>query len=70
LSKRKNKISGKVYEYLTEVYGESSAQKYLSFVQENPSVYARVNTLKNSSNSLVKKLSERYNIKPDHFDSA
>jgi 16S rRNA (cytosine1407-C5)-methyltransferase len=68
LSKRKNQISGRVYEYLTEVYGESSAQKYLSFVQENPSFYARVNTLKNSRDSLVKKLKQRYDIEPDHFD--
>lgn len=68
MSKRKNRISGKVYEYLTEVYGESSAQKYLNFVQENPSVYVRVNTLKTSRESLVKKLSERYGIKTDHFD--
>jgi 16S rRNA (cytosine1407-C5)-methyltransferase len=68
VSKRKNKISGKVYEYLTEVYGESSAQKYLNFVQENPSFYVRINTLKTSRESLVKKLSERYGIKTDHFD--
>jgi 16S rRNA (cytosine1407-C5)-methyltransferase len=69
LNKRQNKITGKVYEYLTEVYGESSAKKYLNFVQENPSVYVRVNTLKTSRNLLVKKLSERYGIETDHFDA-
>jgi 16S rRNA (cytosine1407-C5)-methyltransferase len=69
LKKRQNKISGKVYEYLTEVYGESSAKQYLNFVQENPSIYVRVNTLKTSRNLLVKKLSERYGIETDHFDA-
>ena len=68
MKKRQNKISGKVYEYITEVYGESSANKYLNFVQENPSVYVRVNTLKISRNLLVKKLSGRYGIETDHFD--
>ncbi len=69
MSKRLHKISGKVYEYLTEVYGEESAKKYLSFVQENPSVYARVNTLKTTRDELVKKLGERYNLEPNHFDT-
>jgi 16S rRNA (cytosine1407-C5)-methyltransferase len=68
LQKRHNKISENVYEYLTEIYGESSAKKYLNFVQENPSVYVRVNSLKTSRNLLVKKLSERYGIVSDHFD--
>lgn len=69
MKKRQNKISGKVYDYLTEVYGESSAKKYLNFVQEHPSVYARVNTLKTSRELLLKKLSERYDIVADHFDT-
>ena len=68
MQKRHNKISENVYEYLTEIYGESSAKKYLNFVQENPSVYVRVNSLKTSRNLLVKKLSERYGIVSDHFD--
>ena len=69
MHKRQNKISGNVYEYLTEIYGELSAKKYLNFVQESPSVYARVNTLKISRNLLVKRLSERYGIETDHFDT-
>ena len=69
MQKRRNKISGKVYEYLVEIYGESSAKKYLNFVQEHPSVYARVNTLKISRELLVKKLSERYGIETNHFDT-
>ena len=69
MQKRRNKISGKVYEYLVEIYGESSAKKYLNFVQEHPSVYVRVNTLKISRELLVKKLSERYGIETDHFDT-
>ena len=68
MKKRYNKISGKVYEYITELYGEESAKKYLNFVQENPSFYVRVNTLKISRELLVKKLSERYGIETDHFD--
>ena len=68
MKKRKNKITGKVYEYLTEVYGESSAKQYLNFVQEHPSVYVRVNTLKISRDTLVEKLSDRYGIETDQFD--
>ena len=68
MKKRQNKISGRVYEYLSEVYGESSAKKYLNFVQEIPAVYVRVNTLKTSRDLLIKKLSERYGIETDHFD--
>ena len=68
MKKRYNKISGKVYEYITELYGEESAKKYLNFVQENPSFYVRVNTLKISRELLVKKLSERYGIETNHFD--
>jgi 16S rRNA (cytosine1407-C5)-methyltransferase len=63
------KISDKVYDYLTGLYGEESAKKYLNFVEEYPSVYVRINKLKVTQDDLVKRLGKRYNIKPDIFNS-
>ena len=63
------RISDKVYNYLTNLFGEGSAKKYLDFVEENPSVYIRVNSLKISRDDLVNRLKKRYNIESEIFTS-
>ena len=63
------RISDKVYNYLTNLFGEGSAKKYLDFVEENPSVYVRVNSLKISRDDLVNRLKKRYNIESEIFTS-
>jgi 16S rRNA (cytosine1407-C5)-methyltransferase len=63
------RISDKVYNYLTNLFGEGSAKKYLDFVEENPSVYIRVNSLKISRDNLVNRLKKRYNIESEIFTS-
>jgi 16S rRNA (cytosine1407-C5)-methyltransferase len=69
LKKSKPFISDKVYNYLTNVYGKESADKYLNFMEEYPSVYVRVNDLKIERDALVKKLGARYDIVPEVFDA-
>ena len=68
MRKRHPKISDKVYDYLTEVYGKESAEKYLTFVAEYPSVYVRVNDLKIERDELVRRLNKRYGIETEIFD--
>ncbi len=68
MSKSKQRISDKVYDYLTEIYGKESAEKYLNYIEEYPSVYVRVNDLKIERDELVKRLNKRYNIKPEIYD--
>ncbi|MEJ2506932.1 MAG: RsmB/NOP family class I SAM-dependent RNA methyltransferase, partial [Ignavibacteriaceae bacterium] len=67
--KKQPRISDKVYNYLTNLFGEGSAKKYLDFVEENPSVYVRVNSLKISRDDLVNRLKKRYNIESEIFTS-
>ena len=67
--KKQPRISDKVYNYLTNLFGEGSAKKYLDFVEENPSVYIRVNSLKISRDDLVNRLKKRYNIESEIFTS-
>ncbi len=69
MSKSKQRISDKVYDYLTEIYGKESAEKYLNYIEEYPSVYVRVNDLKIERDELVKRLNKRYNIKPEIYDA-
>jgi len=69
LKKNKPFLSDKVYDYLTKVYGNESADKYLDFMEEYPSVYVRVNDLKIERDALIKKLQERYNIEPEIFNA-
>ncbi len=64
----KTKISNKVYEYLCRIYGRESADKYLNFVEERPSVYVRINPLKITRDELVNRLRKRYKINADIFD--
>ncbi|MGD8307127.1 MAG: RsmB/NOP family class I SAM-dependent RNA methyltransferase [Ignavibacteria bacterium] len=62
------KISDKVFNYLTSLFGEESANKYLNFVEEYPSVYVRVNKLKITITELSERLEKRYGIRPEIFE--
>ena len=68
MNRVKTKISDKVYDYIKDVYGKDSALKYLSFVEENPSVYVRINNLKIGRDELINRLHKRYDIKPELFE--
>jgi len=64
-----SKIDDHVIDYISKVYGKESANKYLNFVEEHPSVYVRVNNLKISRDKLSKILNKRYGIEPKIFDA-
>lgn len=55
-------VSNKIYDYLASLYGESSAKKYLGFIDEKPSRYIRVNTLKTNVEKLSDTLRKDYGI--------
>jgi len=69
LKRTKPQISDKVYNYLTNLFGKESAEKYLSYIEKYPSVYVRVNDLKIERDELVKRLNKRYNIEPEIYDA-
>ena len=69
MKKNKPFFSDKVYDYLSEIYGKESADKYLNYIEEYPSVYVRVNDLKIERDELIKKLNKRYNIDPEIYDA-
>ena len=69
MKKKTTQISDKVLNYLTTLYGKESADRYLNFIEEYPSVYIRVNSLKIERDELVKRLNNRYNIFPEIFNS-
>jgi len=65
---RDNKqVSNKIYEYLDSLYGQSSAKKYLEFINEKPSRYIRVNKLKTTREKLSQTLLQDYNIKTEEI---
>lgn len=60
---RDNKqVSNRIYDYLASLYGESSAKKYLGFIDEKPSRYIRVNRLKTTVERLSETLRNDYGI--------
>ncbi len=63
------KLSDKVFNYLTNLFGEESANKYLNFVEEHPSVYVRINKLKITLDELSERLDKRYGIRPEIFEN-
>ena len=63
------RIADHIIDYISKIYGEESAIKYLNFVEEHPSVYVRVNNLKISRDKLSKILNKRYGIVPEIFDA-
>jgi 16S rRNA C967 or C1407 C5-methylase (RsmB/RsmF family) len=64
-------VSPKIYEYFSSIYGKESADKYLEFIETDPTQYIRVNTAKISKDDLSKLLFEKYQIKTqsiNHFE--
>jgi 16S rRNA (cytosine1407-C5)-methyltransferase len=51
-----------IYKYLSGLYDEDYAEKYIEFINENPVPYIRVNTLKTSSLKLAAALEKEYGI--------
>ena len=63
-----SQVSNKIYKYLNSLYGESSAKKYIDFINEEPSQYIRVNKLKTSKEKLSQTLWKDYNIKAEGIE--
>lgn len=64
-------VSQKIYDYFTSLYGKDSADKYLAFIEMDPTQYIRVNTAKVSIDELSKLLFNKYQIKTkpiNHFE--
>ena len=57
-----NNVSPEIKNYITSLYGENSEKKYAEFINQNPSVYLRVNTLKTNRPELIKSLKDQYGI--------
>jgi 16S rRNA (cytosine1407-C5)-methyltransferase len=62
-------LSGKIFEYLKNLYGEDSAKKYHDFIYTDPSMYLRVNQLKISKEELSNLLLKNYGIKTEELPS-
>lgn len=58
-------VSTKIYDYLSSLYGKVSAEKYLDFIEHDPTQYIRVNTSKISINNLSELLRNKYQIKTE-----
>lgn len=58
-------VSTKIYDYLSSLYGKESAEKYLDFIEHDPTQYIRVNTSKISINNLSELLRNKYQIKTE-----
>lgn len=66
-------VSDKIYNYLSALYGKESADKYLKFIELDPTQYIRVNTIRISKDELSQLLFEKYQIKTEpikYFDNA
>ena len=55
-------LSQNIYNYLLSLYGEEAANKYDSYVADDPQKYIRVNPLKTSPKYLQKLLKDNYGI--------
>jgi 16S rRNA (cytosine1407-C5)-methyltransferase len=60
-----SRVSDKIYSYLVETFGESAANNYKDFVQEEPAKYIRVNESKIKRDVLATHLIETYGIKTE-----
>jgi len=58
-------VSSNIYNYISFYYNEEAAKAFSKFVEKEPAMYIRVNTIKNNTPSLRKILSERYGIEAD-----
>jgi 16S rRNA (cytosine1407-C5)-methyltransferase len=62
---RASKVSGRIYSYLSETFGEEAARNYSDFADKEPAKYIRVNERKIDRQSLRLKLEESYGIKTE-----
>lgn len=64
-------VSQNIYDYFSSIYGKDSADKYLEFIEKEPTQYIRINISKISKEELSKLLFEKYQIKTEpinYFD--
>lgn len=60
-----SQLSNKISDYITFLYGESSAKDYLDFIKEEPTQYIRINSLKTNLDKLSSVLLKDYGIKAE-----
>ncbi len=60
-----SQLSNKISDYLTALYGKSSAKNYFDFIQEKSTQYIRVNSLKTNREKLSAILSNDYGIETE-----
>jgi len=58
-------VSGDIFSYLRNLWGETSAKKYIEFISRKPSQYIRINTIKTNREKLISDLSRDYGIKTE-----
>ena len=61
-------ISNNILTYLTSLFGEDAAKKYIEFIKQAPTQYIRVNSLKTTKEELANKLLRDYEIKTEEID--
>lgn len=57
-----SEVSQEIKNYITSLYGENSEKQYSEFINQSPSVYLRINTLKTNKSDLIKSLKDQYGI--------
>ncbi len=62
---RDQKVSDRIYSYLTATFGEEAAKNYNDFVGEEPAKYIRVNERKIKRDILATRLFDTYGIKTE-----
>ena len=62
MSRRRSRVSEKVYSYLVSTFGDEAAKSYWEFVRQETSKYIRVNDLKINRGDLARQLSDTYGI--------
>ena len=62
---RDQKVSDRIYSYLTATFGEEAANNYNDFVGEEPAKYIRVNERKIKREILATRLFDTYGIKTE-----
>ena len=67
MSQTGKKVSNKIFDYLSSLYGESSAKNYHDFINTEVTSYIRVNKLKTSKENLSRTLLKDYNIKTEEI---
>jgi 16S rRNA (cytosine1407-C5)-methyltransferase len=58
-------VSQDIYDYLSSLYGNESAEKYLKFIDREPTQYIRINTDRILKNDLAEILYSKYQIKTE-----